>query len=65
MRGWYFSEKQTHGTHEFYRERAQITKRHTRERGFTIVSAEADWPDAHRVNQYLRGKIATRRRLIR
>ncbi len=45
----------THGTHEFYRERAAITRRLIEEKGFTIVAAEADWPDAYRVNRYVRG----------
>ncbi len=45
----------SHGTHEFYRERAQITKRLIRELGFTAVAVEADWPDAYRVNRYARG----------
>jgi erythromycin esterase-like protein len=45
----------SHGTHEFYRERAQITKRLIKEKGFTAVAVEADWPDAYRVNQYVRG----------
>ena len=45
----------THGTHEFYRERAQITKRLIREKGFCAVAAEADWPDAYRVNRFVRG----------
>ena len=45
----------THGTQEFYRERAAITRRLIEERGFTIVAAEADWPDAYRVNRYVRG----------
>src|SRR4051794_32089549 len=45
----------SHGTHEFYRERAQITKRLIREKGFTAVAVEADWPDAYRVNRYVRG----------
>ena len=45
----------SHGTHEFYRERAQITKRLIEEKGFTAVAVEADWPDAYRVNQYVRG----------
>jgi hypothetical protein len=44
----------SHGTHEFYRERAQITKRLIAEKGFTAVTAEADWPDAYRVNRYVR-----------
>jgi erythromycin esterase-like protein len=45
----------SHGTHEFYRERAQITKRLITEKGFTAVAVEADWPDAWRVNRYVRG----------
>ncbi len=45
----------SHGTHEFYRERAQITKRLIKEKGFTAVAVEADWPDAYRVNLYVRG----------
>ena len=45
----------SHGTHEFYKMRADITKRLVRERGFTAVVAEADWPDAWRVNRYVRG----------
>jgi erythromycin esterase-like protein len=46
----------SHGTHEFYRERAQITKRLILEKGFTAVAVEADWPDAYRVNRYVRGQ---------
>jgi erythromycin esterase-like protein len=45
----------SHGTHDFYRERAQITKRLIKEKGFTAVAVEADWPDAYRVNRYVRG----------
>jgi erythromycin esterase-like protein len=45
----------SHGTHEFYRERAQITKRLIAEKGFRAVAVEADWPDAYRVNRYVRG----------
>jgi erythromycin esterase-like protein len=45
----------SHGTHEFYRERAAITQRLIIERGFTAVAVEADWPDAYRVNRYVRG----------
>lgn len=43
----------SHGSHEFYRERSRITKRLIEERGFTVVAAEADWPDAARVNSYV------------
>ncbi|MFZ4387527.1 MAG: erythromycin esterase family protein [Chthoniobacterales bacterium] len=46
----------SHGTHEFYRIRAEITKRLIREQGFNAVAVEADWPDAHRINQYVRGR---------
>ncbi len=45
----------SHGTHEFYRHRAQITKRLIQEKGFRAVAVEADWPDAYRVNRYVRG----------
>ncbi len=45
----------SHGTHEFYEQRAEITKRLIREKGFTAVAIEADWPDAYRVNRYVRG----------
>jgi erythromycin esterase-like protein len=45
----------THGTHEFYEQRAEITKRLIREKGFTAVAVEADWPDAYRVNRFVRG----------
>ena len=50
----------THGTHEFYRERARITQRLIAERGFHAVAIEGDWPDAHRVNRYVRGSDADR-----
>lgn len=45
----------SHGTHEFYRARADITRRLITEKGFTAVAVEADWPDAYRVNRYVHG----------
>ena len=45
----------SHGTHEFYNARAEITKWLIAEKGFNAVAAEADWPDAYRVNRYVRG----------
>jgi len=45
----------SHGTSEFYAARAQMTRRLIEERGFCAVAAEADWPDAYRVNRYVRG----------
>lgn len=46
----------SHGTHEFYRIRGEITKQLIRNHGFTAVAVEADWPDAYRVNRYVRGQ---------
>jgi erythromycin esterase-like protein len=48
----------THGTHEFYSERAAITKRLIAEKGFSILAIEADWPDSSRVHRYVRGATA-------
>ncbi len=45
----------SHGSHEFYAERARITRRLIEEKGFTAVAVEADWPDAYRVNRYVLG----------
>jgi erythromycin esterase-like protein len=45
----------SHGTHEFYARRAEITKALIVDHGVTAVVAEADWPDAWRVNRYVRG----------
>jgi erythromycin esterase-like protein len=45
----------SHGTHEFYSIRAKITKRLIVEKGFNAVAVEADWPDAYRINRYVRG----------
>jgi erythromycin esterase-like protein len=44
----------SHGTHDFYHERAQITQRLIQEKSFTAVAVEGDWPDAYRVNRYVR-----------
>src|SRR5207249_10082234 len=44
----------SHGTHEFYRERARITRRLIEEKGFHAVAIEGDWPDAYRVNRFVR-----------
>uniref|UniRef100_A0A914E125 Erythromycin esterase n=1 Tax=Acrobeloides nanus TaxID=290746 RepID=A0A914E125_9BILA len=44
----------SHGTSDFYRARAEITKRLIQEHGFNIVAAEADWPDMSAVDRYIR-----------
>lgn len=45
----------SHGTHEFYRIRGELTKRLIGEAGFTAIAIEGDWPDAHRVHRYVTG----------
>ena len=45
----------SHGTSEFYRARAAITRRLIAEHGFTIVAVEADWPDAAAIDRKVRG----------
>ena len=45
----------SHGSHEFYRERARITKRLITELGFTAVTIAASWVDAYRVHRYVHG----------
>src|SRR5437588_1989854 len=49
----------SHGTHEFYKTRAQITQRLISDKNFNAVAAEADWPDAWSVNAYLKGTART------
>ena len=44
----------THGTQEFYRIRADITRALIQKRGFGIVAVEADWPDAYRAGTWVR-----------
>jgi erythromycin esterase-like protein len=45
----------THGTHEFYELRGELTRRLILEHGFAAVAAEADWPDAYRVKRWVEG----------
>ena len=46
----------SHGTHEFYHARTEITKRLIEEKDFNAVAVEADWPDAYQVNRFVRGE---------
>ena len=48
----------SHGTSEFYRLRERITRRLIEDKRFTIVAAEADWPDAARIDHYVRHRDA-------
>jgi|ERR1700674_1571936 len=45
----------SHGTHDFYETRADLTKRLIGEKGFHSLALEADWPDALRVHRYVQG----------
>jgi erythromycin esterase len=47
----------THGTSEFYTWRAEISKRLIREKGFSFIAVEGDWPDSYRVNRYVKGML--------
>jgi protein-L-isoaspartate(D-aspartate) O-methyltransferase len=44
----------SHGTAEFYRARAAITRRLVEVHGFDIIAVEADWPDAAVIDRYVR-----------
>ncbi|VVE20497.1 erythromycin esterase family protein [Pandoraea terrigena] len=46
----------THGTQDFYRMRAQITRRLIADGGFDAVAIEGDWPDTWRVNCFVQGE---------
>ena len=48
----------SHGTSEFYRARAAITRHLIESHGFTLVAVEADWPDAAAVDRYVRDRPA-------
>lgn len=46
----------THGTHEFYQTRINITRQLIEKKGFMAVAIEGDWPDAYRIHRYITGK---------
>jgi erythromycin esterase-like protein len=45
----------SHGTSEFYSWRSEITKRLIKEKGFSFIAVEGDWPDCYSVNRYIKG----------
>lgn len=45
----------SHGTHEYYTWRTAITKRLVREKGFSFIAVEGDWPDCYKINRYVKG----------
>jgi protein-L-isoaspartate(D-aspartate) O-methyltransferase len=48
----------THGSSEFYRMRQRVTRALIERKGFAFVAAEADWPDAARIDHYVRQRDA-------
>ena len=51
----YLLGEASHGTQDFYHFRSGITKHLIEHHGLTAVAVEADWPDAYRVNRFVRG----------
>lgn len=49
----------SHGTSEFYKVRAELTKRLIEEKGFTLIAVEGDWPSTQRVNRFIKGYDAS------
>ncbi|MFV8341126.1 erythromycin esterase family protein [Flavobacterium sp. XS2P39] len=47
----------SHGTHEYYTWRAKITQRLIKEKGFSFVGVEGDWPDCYRLNRFAKGYL--------
>jgi erythromycin esterase len=45
----------SHGTAEYYKWRAMLSKRLIEEKGFSFIAVEGDWPDCYRVNRYVKG----------
>ncbi|MBA2664581.1 MAG: erythromycin esterase family protein [Bradymonadaceae bacterium] len=48
----------SHGTSQFYTARTHLSKRLIREKGFGFIGVEGDWPDCHRVDDFIKGRIA-------
>jgi erythromycin esterase len=46
----------SHGTHEYYRWRATLSRRLVEERDVTWIGVEGDWPDCWRINRWVRGQ---------
>ena len=45
----------SHGTSEFYKVRAEISKRLIKEKGFTLIAVEGDWPSTQQINRFIKG----------
>jgi erythromycin esterase len=49
----------SHGTSEFYKWRAEITKHLISGKGFSFIAVEGDWPECYKVNRYVKGMSAS------
>jgi erythromycin esterase-like protein len=47
----------SHGTSEYYRWRALLSRRLIEEHGYTWIGVEGDWPDCWRINRWVRGEV--------
>lgn len=45
----------SHGTHEYYTWRTQISKKLIEEKGFNFIAVEGDWPDCYCLNRFIKG----------
>src|SRR4051812_14066821 len=45
----------SHGTSEFYTLRAELSKRLIKEKGFSFIAVEGDWPSCQSINRYIKG----------
>jgi erythromycin esterase len=51
----------SHGTHEYYTWRAHITKRLIKEKGFSFIAVEGDWPDCYSLNRYVKQYVSDKK----
>ncbi|GIP23771.1 erythromycin esterase family protein [Paenibacillus sp. J22TS3] len=49
----------SHGTSEFYTQRAELTKKLIQEKGFRFIAVEGDWPACYTLNRYVKGYVGT------
>ena len=54
----------SHGTYEYYIWRAKISKRLIKEKGFSFIAVEGDWPDCYKLNRWLKGHENSRKSII-
>lgn len=55
----------SHGTHEYYTIRTNISKRLISEKGFSFIAVEGDWPDCYRINRFVKGYADAEKKITR